>query len=203
MAIKIKIKKPFARSYLLTQQFGARYKYLGIWRSHMGTDYACPNWTPILAVANGTISRIQRLSFGYGKNITINHGRWSSFYAHLSKISIRNGRRVVAGQVIGYSGRSGFWRGKTGYHLHFGMKIGSRWINPRAYVKGATLRLKSKPKKPQVIKRYYLVKKGDTLWGIARRNYGKGTKWRKIYNANRSIIVNPNLIRPGQRLRIP
>lgn len=47
------------------------------------------------------------------------------------------------------------------------------------------------------------VKKGDTLWGIAERMLGSGTRWREIYEANKNIIKNPNLIYPGQKLVIP
>ena len=50
----------------------------------------------------------------------------------------------------------------------------------------------------------YTVKKGDTLWAIAKRFYGDGSKWPTIYNANKKVIGgNPNLIRPGQVLVIP
>ena len=49
----------------------------------------------------------------------------------------------------------------------------------------------------------YTVKTGDTLWGIAERFLGKGSRWREIYYANRAIIgANPNVIRPGQKLTI-
>ena len=51
--------------------------------------------------------------------------------------------------------------------------------------------------------RTYTVVKGDTLWGIARKFYGNGERWPAIYNANRHIIVRPNLIYAGQRLVIP
>lgn len=47
----------------------------------------------------------------------------------------------------------------------------------------------------------YIVQRGDTLWHIARSFYGKGTEYHKIVKANR--ISNPNLIYPGQELRIP
>lgn len=50
----------------------------------------------------------------------------------------------------------------------------------------------------------YVVKKGDCLWKIAQRFYGKGSEWRKIYEANKKVIgKNPNLIYPGQKLVIP
>lgn len=50
----------------------------------------------------------------------------------------------------------------------------------------------------------YTVVKNDSLWGIAKRFYGNGSKYTVIYNANKGIIgSNPNLIRPGQVLTIP
>lgn len=49
----------------------------------------------------------------------------------------------------------------------------------------------------------YTVVKGDCLWNIAKKFYGDGSKWTKIYNANKSKIKNPNLIYPGQKLTIP
>lgn len=50
----------------------------------------------------------------------------------------------------------------------------------------------------------HTVKKGDSLWAIAQRVYGKGSDWRKIYDANRKAIgANPNAIKPGQKLVIP
>ena len=49
----------------------------------------------------------------------------------------------------------------------------------------------------------YTVKKGDNLWNIAKKHYGKGSQYTKIYNANKDKIKNPNLIYPGQVLVIP
>ena len=49
----------------------------------------------------------------------------------------------------------------------------------------------------------YVVVKGDSLSKIAQRAYGDGKKWRKIYEANRDVIKDPDLIYPGQSLRIP
>lgn len=49
----------------------------------------------------------------------------------------------------------------------------------------------------------YTVKKGDCLWNIAKKFYGNGAQYTKIYNANKSKIKNPNLIYVGQVLVIP
>ena len=57
--------------------------------------------------------------------------------------------------------------------------------------------------KPATTSRTYTVKRGDCLWNIAKKYYGKGNQYTKIYNANRDKIKNPNLIYPGQVLTIP
>lgn len=49
----------------------------------------------------------------------------------------------------------------------------------------------------------YIVVRGDSLWKIAARHYGSGLEWKKIYEANRNIIKNPDLIYIGQSLVIP
>lgn len=50
----------------------------------------------------------------------------------------------------------------------------------------------------------YTVKSGDCLYNIAKKFYGNGEEWKKIYNANKSIIgSNPNIIKVGQVLTIP
>lgn len=49
----------------------------------------------------------------------------------------------------------------------------------------------------------YVVMPGDSLWRIAARTYGAGSKWRTIYEANKDIIRNPNLIYVGQVLTLP
>jgi nucleoid-associated protein YgaU len=50
---------------------------------------------------------------------------------------------------------------------------------------------------------YYVIKSGDTLSGIAAKYYGKGSLYPRIFEANREVIKNPDLIYPGQKIRIP
>ena len=49
----------------------------------------------------------------------------------------------------------------------------------------------------------YTVVKGDCLWNIAKKYYGAGAMYTRIYNENSGIIKNPSLIYPGQVLKIP
>lgn len=65
-----------------------------------------------------------------------------------------------------------------------------------------TPRADTATKKPKATT--YTVKKGDCLSAIARAVYGDASKWKKIYEANKSVIGNnPNLIFPGQKYTIP
>lgn len=51
--------------------------------------------------------------------------------------------------------------------------------------------------------RTYTVVAGDSLSKIAQREYGDASQWKRIYEANRSTISNPDLIHPGQVLNLP
>ncbi len=48
-----------------------------------------------------------------------------------------------------------------------------------------------------------IIRKGDSLWRVARRNYGRGIRYTTIFEANRDQIKNPQLIYPGQVLTVP
>ena len=49
----------------------------------------------------------------------------------------------------------------------------------------------------------YTVKKGDTLSHIAQAHYGKASRWKRIFEANRDQLDDPDRIKPGQVLKIP
>ncbi|MGD8971005.1 MAG: peptidoglycan-binding protein LysM [Desulfobacterales bacterium] len=50
---------------------------------------------------------------------------------------------------------------------------------------------------------YYIIQKGDSLSAIAKRYYGNAKDYPRIFDANREVIKNPDLIYPGQKIRIP
>ncbi len=49
----------------------------------------------------------------------------------------------------------------------------------------------------------YTIKKGDTLWAIAEREYGDGRQWKRIYEFNKDVISNPDRPKKGTRIKIP
>jgi len=98
-------------------------------KPHNGVDYRASKGTPVMAVAHGRVIRAGRYG-GAGRMVEIQHkDHMLTHYLHLSKIprGIRVGTRVKQGQVIGYVGKSGY---ATAYHLHFGMKIRGKFVDP-------------------------------------------------------------------------
>ncbi len=59
------------------------------------------------------------------------------------------------------------------------------------------------PSAPQTESRFYTIQKGDTLWKIAAEAYGNGARYTEIFEANREVILDPDKIYPGQKIRIP
>lgn len=51
--------------------------------------------------------------------------------------------------------------------------------------------------------RLAVVRQGESLWGVARRTLGKGSRWREIFEANRDVIADPDYVAPGTELSIP
>ncbi len=87
-------------------------------RTHDGIDIVARTGTPIIAAADGTVTRIMdQGNKGYGRRIDITHvDSFMTRYAHLSRWIVRPGQKVKKGQIIGYSGNTG---ASQGAHLHF------------------------------------------------------------------------------------
>jgi len=87
-------------------------------RPHLGTDYAAPYGTPIMAVGNGVVVEA-RYSKGGGNMVKIKHNKtYTTRYLHMQKFAagIHPGATVKQGQIIGYVGATGL---ATGPHVHF------------------------------------------------------------------------------------
>ena len=111
-------RQPFKGDYPITQAFGEVIQ--GVTynnKPHTGIDYGCPIGTPILASADGTVMTVADAVSGYGKYIIICHYDGSgTLYAHLDRHNVRQWQAVKQGDIIGWSGNSGY---SPGAHLHF------------------------------------------------------------------------------------
>jgi murein DD-endopeptidase MepM/ murein hydrolase activator NlpD len=110
------------------RDIGAGYEY------HPGIDIAVPEGTPIRAAAAGTVAlqQSEAESGGYGNYTCIDHGGGlSTCYAHQSAFSVSLGDSVSQGEVIGYTGCTGYCLGP---HLHFEVRIYGEVTDPMGYL---------------------------------------------------------------------
>ncbi|MBK8500036.1 MAG: peptidoglycan DD-metalloendopeptidase family protein [Flavobacteriales bacterium] len=99
-----------------------------IFKAHLGTDYAAPYGTPILAVGDGVVAEAGRTG-GNGNYVKIRHnGSYTTQYLHMRKILVRNGQRVSQGDVIGEVGSTGL---ATGPHVCFRFWKNGVQVDPR------------------------------------------------------------------------
>lgn len=106
----------------------------GSYEYHPGIDIAVPEGTPIRAALAGTIAftESEAESGGYGNYTCIDHGGGlSTCYAHQSAFAVNPGQQVEQGEVIGYSGCTGYCLGP---HVHFEVRINGEVTDPLSYL---------------------------------------------------------------------
>jgi murein DD-endopeptidase MepM/ murein hydrolase activator NlpD len=110
----------------ITSPFGPRWGGF-----HPGIDIGIPEGTPIHAAAAGTVIYCGWES-GYGNLVVLDHHNGlATAYAHQSRIAVGCNQNVDQGQVIGYSGCTGFC---TGPHLHFEVRVDGSPVDPLGYL---------------------------------------------------------------------
>jgi murein DD-endopeptidase MepM/ murein hydrolase activator NlpD len=121
-----------------TTGYGVRRYYNGVFAKdyyHRGLDYAGPTGSPVLAAAAGKVGIVGFESQGFlvhGNVVGIDHGQGVlTVYLHLSKVKVKQGELVQAGQVIGAVGSTG---AATGPHLHWGLYVGGQSVNPKSWL---------------------------------------------------------------------
>src|SRR6476661_6064817 len=119
-----------------TSGFGMRFHpVLRKWMLHDGLDWGIPCGTPVYAAAPGDIIRAGWRASGWGNQVVIDHGIHRGVdlvttYNHLTSI-VDFGGSVNRGQLIGYSGTTGY---STGCHLHFGVYEDGTPVDPRGWL---------------------------------------------------------------------
>ncbi|MBT7929872.1 M23 family metallopeptidase [Candidatus Peregrinibacteria bacterium] len=107
----------------VSQGFGERpnvYKQFGM-IGHNGVDFGVSEGTPLFASFDGEVKVKDSKGEGYGLHIKLrsSYRAREAVYGHLSKVTVKSGDRVHLGDVIGFTGNTGF---STGPHLHFGLR---------------------------------------------------------------------------------
>lgn len=99
--------------------------------AHTGLDIACSKGTDIRVVAKGKVT-FAGYKGAYGNLVKVDHGNGiETWYAHCSKIYVKEGQKVESGKVIAAVGSTG---NSTGPHLHLEIRIGGTAVNPQKYL---------------------------------------------------------------------
>lgn len=112
------------KDIFVTQQFGQTVSAQRLYTSgtHNGVDFRAARGTTVTAARAGVVrgtgnTDLQRGCYSYGKWVLVEHDNGiSTLYAHLDLVRVQNGQQVERGEIIGYSGNTGY---STGPHLHF------------------------------------------------------------------------------------
>jgi murein DD-endopeptidase MepM/ murein hydrolase activator NlpD len=178
------------------------------WRDstqHNGIDIDLNKGDKVSAAFDGMV-RVAKKYGGFGNVVIIRHyNGLETVYAHLSKIKVKPGQVIVAGQVIGLGGSTGH---STGSHLHFEVRFKGVPINPKYLISFTEQKLlcnelvikKSKwglaayPKDAK----FYTIEKGDTIFEIAKR-FGTTTASIKQMNGFTSGRIR---LKVGQQINV-
>lgn len=194
-------------------------------RRHQGVDLPLKTGTPIYATFNGEV-RIAKYTGGYGNLVAIRHENGlETFYGHLSKMNVKPGDWVHAGDVIGLGGSTGR---STGSHLHFetrykGFAFDPQWLIDfeKGELRHRLFVLKKKYFNPRsnyeqdfedeiynnqedqredaekAAMKYYVIKSGDTLGRIAINH---GTTVSALCKLNG--ITSKTILKIGRKIRV-
>lgn len=118
--------------YYSIHGFGTRlHPVLRIIKPHEGLDIANDVGTSVYAAGDGVVEYAGRTQGGYGILVEVSHGfGYTTAYAHLSKVLVKEGQRVKRGDLIALSGRTGL---VSGPHLHYEVRLNGIRQNPIDY----------------------------------------------------------------------
>lgn len=138
------LSSPIKYGGVISSGFGLRiHPKDGNRKMHLGTDYAAPEGTPIVATADGVVS-IQGFKTNNGNYVKIKHDNtFETQYLHMQKFppNQRQGSRVKQGDVIGYIGMTGK---TTGPHVCYRFWKNKEQVNPKDHGGNVTSRIPAK-----------------------------------------------------------
>lgn len=178
------------------------------WRDstkHNGVDIDLNKGDKVVSAFDGMV-RIAKREGGFGNVVIVRHyNGLETVYAHLSKIKVKSGQIVTAGQLLGLGGSTGH---STGTHLHFEVRFKGVPINPKylicfreqrllcseLVIKQTKWGLAAYPKDAK----FYTIEKGDTIFEIAKR-FGTTTASIKQINGFTSGRIR---LKVGQQINV-
>jgi murein DD-endopeptidase MepM/ murein hydrolase activator NlpD len=124
--------KPVSEPHIITLRFGKkRDPFTGKQKYHEGIDFTAERETPVFATASGTVISVIKKHNHWGRQIKIKHKYgFSTYYAHLGTVVVRNGKKVKKGEKIATIGLSGL---TTGPHLHYEIHRHGTPVDPEKY----------------------------------------------------------------------
>ena len=124
---------PITAKYRISSLFGPRIDPISqLKRNHTGVDFACPTGTPIGAAMSGKVVYVGWSNI-FGNYVIINHiNGYQTLYAHMSKITCKNGQKVDQGTKVGLVGSTGY---STGPHLHFTVYKNGNLVDPLTLIR--------------------------------------------------------------------
>ncbi len=126
-------RKALRNNYIGAFNMRRLHPKLGYIRPHKGIDFGCDRGTPVYATGDATVEIASENGYngGYGRMILLDHEfGYKTRYAHLNKVLVKPGERVVRGQVIAETGNTGI---STGPHLHYEVIHKGVPVNPINY----------------------------------------------------------------------
>lgn len=126
-----KFQLPLSGSPTITDVYGYKRQTGSVNLSHQGTDFRASEGTPVFSMNSGNVAFAGTMR-NYGHTVIIDHGLGlMTFYMHLSKIKGEKGDNVKRGDLIAWSGNTGY---SLGPHLHLSIRIGGLTIDPMKFM---------------------------------------------------------------------
>lgn len=183
----------------VTSNFGCRNK-----RIHKGIDLDLNTGDQVVAAFAGMV-RIAQRDKGYGNVVIVRHyNGLETTYAHLSRIKVKTGQLVAAGQLVGLGGNTGH---SEGSHLHFEIRFKGIAINPNHFISFKENKLLAQDFVLKKVKggytafplgcKTYKIHRGDSLYIIAQRHGLTISKLKALNGFGKSFTL-----KVGQEIRV-
>lgn len=170
--VSASVMNEFFGSATPTQAYGAKIDYDdgGLSGVHDGEDFVLAGGknADVRTPVSGEATVIPNNS-GWGNRVLITDSNgYTHELSHLDSHAIKNGDYVTAGQIVGKQGNTGFTKGQTGIHVHYGVQKGGKYVDPKQYLNGLQKDVENKAKEGSVGEYIDMVKNGESIKDVKK-----------------------------------